>query len=181
MRLLLALSGVTNLRCSAYWPMPANIFVRALAPSPAERMRGNGSAAAIIPSAWMQDFRQRSMCSLMYGTYLTCFAFLCLPTYTRLLFAGASGAMVPNDMNQKRIMFNACFDTVKKSEKDERKGPHGDADLAKVIGFCKEAGYDVIPAATAERAPKPIKKQRLALNKRKRAMEAMIAISSDSD
>ena len=78
-------------------------------------------------------------------------------------------------------MFNACFDTVKKSEKDERKGPHGDADLARVIDFCKEAGYDVIPAATAERTPKPIKKQRLALNKRKRAMEEMIAVSSDSD
>ena len=70
-------------------------------------MRDNGSAAALIPSAWMQDFRQRALCSLIYGTYLICFAFLCLPTHTRLLFAGASGAMVPNDMNQKWIMFNS--------------------------------------------------------------------------
>ena len=181
MRLLLALSGVTNLRCSAYWPMLANIFVHALAPSPAERMRGIESVARIVPSAWMQDFRQRVICNLIYGTYLPCFAFLCLPTYTRLLFAGASGAMVPNDMNQKWIMFNACYDVVKKSEKDERKGPQGDEDVAKVVEFCKKNGYDVIPAAGVERTPQPIKKQRLALNKRKRAMEEMVAISSDSD
>ena len=69
MRLLLALSGVTNLRCSSFFPMLATMFVHALAPSPALLLKHSKNLSTIIPSAWMKDFRQRTLASLLYGTY----------------------------------------------------------------------------------------------------------------
>jgi hypothetical protein len=69
MRLLLALSGVTNLRCSSFFPMLATMFVHALAPSPALLLKHSKNLSTIIPSAWMKDFRQRTLACLLYGTY----------------------------------------------------------------------------------------------------------------
>ena len=94
---------------------------------------------------------------LWYVLHFLCF--LCLPTYTRLVFAGATGPMTASDMNPKWIMHNATHDFIAHSEQQERKNSKHDANaISQVVKFCKEQGYGVIPPSTVDRKPKIVRK-----------------------